>query len=590
MKSRCARRCFRFRSLQALLRQCLHTLALALGLLVSPAPGVAAELFVAPDGNNAGPGTKDKPFATLEAARDAIRAMKRSGGMPAGGVIVWIRGGDYPLARGFELTSEDSGTADAPIVYRAAAGQRVRLLGGRIVRGWKPVTDPAVLGRLDEKARPAVVQTDLRAAGISDFGRLQSRGFGRRTVPAHLELFFDGQPMTLARWPNEGAWERIAGFPQQAARNDDHGGTIGSLSEGFFYAGDRPQRWKSLDGIWVHGYWAWDWANSYESVASLDREKRLIKTAPPYGQYGFRKGQRFYFLNVLEELDQPGEWFLDRAAGILYFWPPKPLDAGEALVSVVESPLVSMTGVSHVTLRGLTLEGGRGHGVRIRGGAGCRVAGCLLRLLGNSGVSVEGGTGHGVVACDIENTGDGGVSLSGGDRQTLTPGGHFVENCHFQKQGRWSKCYVPAVLLAGVGHRVAHNLIHDHPHCAILFSGNEHLIEFNEIHHVALETGDVGAIYTGRDWTFRGNAIRHNFIHHTGGVGMGSMGVYMDDCVSGTEIFGNVFYKVTGRCSSAAAATTAWRTTSSWTAARRCSSTAAAWTSRPSGTTWSTTT
>jgi hypothetical protein len=92
--------------------------------------------------------------------------------------------------------------------------------------------------------------------------------------------------------------------------------------------------------------------------------------------------------------------------------------------------------------------------------------------------------------------------------------------------------------------RASHNLIHDHPHCAILFSGNDHLMEFNEIHHIALETGDVGAIYTGRDYTYRGNRIRDNFIHETGGVGMGSMGVYMDDCVSGTEIAGNIFYQV----------------------------------------------
>jgi hypothetical protein len=119
-----------------------------------------------------------------------------------------------------------------------------------------------------------------------------------------------------------------------------------------------------------------------------------------------------------------------------------------------------------------------------------------------------------------------------------------VENCHFARQGRWSKCYVPAVSLGGVGQRVSHNLIHDHPHCGILFNGNDHLIEFNEIHHIALETGDVGAIYTGRDYTCRGNRIRHNYIHHTGGVGMGSMGVYMDDCVSGAEIYGNVFLKV----------------------------------------------
>ena len=100
------------------------------------------------------------------------------------------------------------------------------------------------------------------------------------------------------------------------------------------------------------------------------------------------------------------------------------------------------------------------------------------------------------------------------------------------------------MLIGGVGQRASHNLIHDHPHCAILFSGNDQLIEFNEIHHIALETGDVGAIYTGRDYTFRGNRIRYNFVHHTGGVGMGSMGIYMDDCVSGTEIFGNIFYQV----------------------------------------------
>jgi hypothetical protein len=353
--------------------------------------------------------------------------------------------------------------------------------------------------------------------------------------------------MTLARWPNEGEFAQIAGYPEAADRPDDHGGRLGELPGGFLYGGDRPRRWQDTGDLWVHGYWAYDWANSYERVVALDRERRLVKTGPPYGHYGFRKGQRFYFLNVLEELDTPGEWFLDRRAGKLYFWPPPEGggkgDAG-AVLSVLDQPLVRLKETSHLILRGLWLEGTRGNGVEIRGGASNLVAGCRLRNLGNYGVVMEGGWGHGVTGCDVEDTGDGGVSMSGGDRQTLAPSGHFVENCHFQRQGRWSKCYVPAILMGGVGMRVAHNLIHDHPHCAILFTGNEHLIEFNEIHHIALETGDVGAIYTGRDWTFRGNRLRHNFIHHTGGVGMGSMGVYMDDCVSGTEVFGNIFYKV----------------------------------------------
>lgn len=203
-----------------------------------------------------------------------------------------------------------------------------------------------------------------------------------------------------------------------------------------------------------------------------------------------------------------------------------------------------MAGASNVVFSGVILEATRGNGVEIRGGSSNLIAGCVLRNIGNNAVVIESGTGHGVSGCDLLDEGDSGVSLSGGDRQTLTPGGHFVENCRFQRQGRWSRCYSPAIQLQGVGLRASHNLIQDHPHCAILFWGNGHQIDFNEIHHVALETGDVGAIYTGRNFTFRGNRIRNNFIHDTGGVGMGSMGVYMDDCVSGTEISGNVFYRV----------------------------------------------
>ena len=533
--------------------------------LLVAAPTLQADFFVSPTGVDTNPGTKAKPFASLETARGAVRRLKAQGKLPRGGVTVWLRGGDYPRTNALELSAEDSGTPNAPIVWRAWKNETVRLLGGRKLNGFEPITDAAMLAHLDEKAKGKVVQLNLRSLGITNFGEMKSRGFGRPVAVAHCELFFGGKPMTLARWPNEGEFTQIAGYP--ATQRDEHGGQLGALTNGFTYPGDRPRRWQDTSDLWAHGYWAYDWANSYEKVASLNVELRLVKTAPPYGHYGFRKDQRVYFLNVLEELDQPGEWFLDRKAGVLYFWPPVDVESlnrstveparlhsrfndstvqrfNETLLSLLDQPFLKLTGVSNVTFRGLILEATRATAVEIHRGGSNRVSACLFRNIGNSSVVVEGGFGHGVIACDFENIGDGGVSLTGGDRQTLTPGGHFVENCHFQHLGRWSKCYVPAIHLQGVGLRASHNLIHDHPHCAILFWGNEHLIEFNEIHHIALETGDVGAIYTGRDWTFRGNRIRHNFIHHTGGVGMGSMGVYMDDCVSGTEVFGNIFYKV----------------------------------------------
>ncbi len=536
---------------------------LIVALLLAPPVCSAAEFFVAPKGSDANAGTKAKPFASLERAREAVRTRKSSQNAFRETITIWLGGGDYIRTNALELIAADSGTPESSIVWRAYKDEPVRLLGGRTLTGFTPVSDATARARLNEQARGQVVQLDLHTLGITNFGEMKSRGFGRPTVPAHCELFFDHRPMTLARWPDEGEFAKIAGYPAAADRKDEHGGKLGELPGGFLYAGDRPRRWQDTSDLWVHGYWVYDWANSYERVASLDVEQRLVKTAPPFGNYGFRKDQRFYFLNVLEELDQPGEWYLDRKTGVLYFWPPgsaaadvgprtinnesqraRASVAAEILISLLDQPLLKLTDVSQVTFRGLMLEATRGNAVEIRGGAGNRIAGCLIRNVGNSGVVIDGGTGHAVVGCDVSDTGDGGVSLTGGDRQTLTPGGHFVENCHFQRLGRWSKCYVPAVAMTGVGLRASHNLIHDHPHCAILYWGNDHLMEFNEIHHIALETGDVGAIYTGRDYTFRGNQIRHNFIHHTGGVGMGSMGVYMDDCVSGTEVFGNVFYKV----------------------------------------------
>ena len=516
-------------------------------VLLSLSPLASATTFhVAPSGSDANPGTEAKPFATLERAREAVRQVRQNSPLPGSGVTVQLSAGDHVRTNTFELSPIDSGTEQSPITWQARAGQPVRLLGARKLSGFQAVTNPTVLARLVENARSHVREVDLRALGITDFGEMHSRGFGRSAL-AHCELFFDGKPMTLARWPNEGEWERIAGFPNHGAQDDGHKGQVGKLENGFYYRGDRPRQWQDRDNIWVHGYWAWDWANSYERVVSFDLDQRWVKTAPPFGQYGFRKDQRYYFLNVLEELDQPGEWFLDRKTGRLYFWPPDASEGSaqkEILLSLLGGPLLQLSNVSHVTIRGLTLEATRGNAIEINGGSSNRIADCLIRNIGNGGITIAGGTSHGVSHCQMFDTGDGGVSLQGGERQTLVRGNHFVEHCHFARQGRWSKCYVPAVQMGGVGLRVSHNLIHDHPHCAILFTGNEHLIEFNEIHHIALETGDVGAIYTGRDYTYRGNRIRHNYIHHTGGVGLGAMGIYMDDCVSGTEIYGNVFYKV----------------------------------------------
>ena len=492
--------------------------------------------YIATDGNDNFSGTiantsdNDGPFATLEKVRDTIRKIKADGKMPAGGVIVNLREGIYELDKTFDLNARDSGSEKAPITYRAYKNEKVRLIGGKCIDGFKVIADKDILTGIDRSAHGKVLQTNLKSLGVSEFGQMISRGFGRSMQPAALELFYDGKPMQIARWPND-SWAKIASTP-----NGKDGGM-------FVYDGDRPKRWSKASDIWLHGYWTQDWADSYEKVERIDTGKRHIYTKKPHGIYGYKVGQRYYALNILEELDQPGEWFLDRDTGILYFWPPDSTGDGEAIVSTLNT-IMYLDGVNNISIEGISMECCRGTAVNIKGGKGNIIAGCTIRNIGNRAVSITGGTNNGVQSCDITETGDGGIVLSGGNRMTLEKGNHFADNNHISRFSRWCRTYRPAVMITGVGNTVSHNVIHDSPHNGIQLSGNDHLIEYNEVYDVCKETGDVGAFYMGRDWTMRGTVIRHNFFHDLHGpYTHGAMGVYLDDAASGITIFGNVFYK-----------------------------------------------
>jgi hypothetical protein len=492
--------------------------------------GYCAEVafFVSPQGNDGQPGTEARPFGTLEAVRDAVRKADHSQKM-----TIWLRAGVYERRAPFELTAQDSGTNGNPVIYRAWPGEEVRIVGGKRITGWEPVTDQAVLNRLVPDARDKVLQTNLKAAGLNDYGQVKGGG---------LELFFEDKPMTLARWPNEG-FVKIAGLVEPDTVNVR--GTKGSKTGKFMYEGDRPERWAGENDLWVHGYWFWDWSDERQKIESIDTEKRIISVVPPYHGYGYRIGQWFYGMNILAELDAPGEWYLNRETGVLYFWPPAPIEKGRAVVSVTDR-LVSLNSVSCMAIEGVIFEACRGTAIVMEDCMDTRIAGCTLRNLGGKAIQIEGGRGNGVVACDIYGTGSGGIGLQGGVRTSLTAGGHFAENNHIHHYGRWNRMYTPAIAIDGVGNRAAHNLIHDAPHMAIGFGGNDHVIELNEIHNVCLESNDAGAIYAGRDWTMRGTVIRHNYLHDiTGFRGRGCVGVYLDDMFCGTKIHGNVFYRVT---------------------------------------------
>jgi parallel beta-helix repeat protein len=465
-----------------------------------------ADLYVSLKGSDGNPGTKQKPFATLERARDAARSMKHDST-----ITVWLRGGTYLRSDTFTLSAADSGAASAPVVYRAVPGETARLFGGKALRGFK-------------KWRGPILRADLPRLGVTNFGEMSARGFGRSHV-AGLELFFAGRPMPLARWPNRG-WAHLSAA------------TPPNSTDQFAFEGDRPARWMKSPDAWVYGYWTYDWADSYQHVASIDMPRHTIRTDGPPPPYGYKAGQRWRVVNVLEELDEPGEWYLDRASGTLYFWPPAPLRSAEADVSLLEKPLVALIGASYVDFRDLKFEVARGDAIVITGGTHDVISHCLIANIGNRAVSIKGGSADGVEDSEIRGTGDGGILLEGGDRKTLTPAGHFAIRNHIHDFSRWSRTYAPAIQIRGVGNRAVGNTVDHAPHNAVLINGNDHLIEHNDLHTVAMETGDVGGYYLGRDWTERGNTVRGNFFHNLGTGDVNA--VYLDDCASGSIITDNV--------------------------------------------------
>lgn len=521
-------------------------------VLTSQSKHPTTEFTVAPGGSDSNPGSRERPFATLERAREAIRAARHA--VPRSACTVFLKSGTYERTSSFLLESEDGGDSLAPVRYVADRGAVVRLAGGKKIGGFRKITDARLLARMAPECSGHVFAARVAESGIHDYGRLRARGFGRPIAPSGLELFFNDIPMSLARWPNDG-WATI-------------GDTLpGSRETTFVYVGDRPRRWVQSPDVWLHGYWTWDWADSYARVAAIDTNRRTITTAAPHGVYGYTPGKRFYALNVLEELDSPGEYFLERETGVLYFWPPATLEGARVTASLVETPLIVLRNTHWITIAGLTIECTRGAGVEITGGDHNVVAGCTIRNIGTVGVSIgrlepelasriydstlyDGRAGHanGVQSCDISQCGEGGVILCGGDRVTLTPGGNFVDNSHITDVTRWSRTYRAGVYMWGVGNRVSHCLIHGLPHSAVFFWGNDHVLEYNEVYDVCGETGDAGAFYLGRDWTQQGNVVRYNYFHDVRGVEgqegfIDVMSVYLDDFACGTTVFGNVFVR-----------------------------------------------
>lgn len=480
----------------------------------------ATDFFVAPAGHDDNPGTKEQPFKTLAAARDAARKLP-------GEKTIFVRGGRYELERPLEL-----GVKDSAVMWRAFENELPVVVGGREITGFTTYQGGI-----------------LKASGI--------KGVYFR------QLFFDGKRQPLARYPNfdeknphGGGWAYADGKPVPMYQD-----VPGENKRTLHCKPGDARQWAHPEEGEVFIFPRYNWWNNIVRIQSVDTAAHVITLAGDCS-YVIRPFDRYYVQNLFEELDAPGEWYLDKKDWTLYFWPPKPLAGKPVYVPTMRTLLDIGAGTREVTFRGFAFECCEGTAITLRNTTNCLIAASVIRNVGDyhgNGISINGGSGNGVVGCDIHDTGSSGIAISGGDRITLTPAGNYADNNHIHHVG---VCYKQGVgiNLNGCGNRATHNLIHDGPRMGIMFAGNNLVIEYNEIHHMNLETEDTGAIYTGgRDWIgSRGSVIRYNYIHDMLGYGHDdkgvwhspyfSWGIYLDDNTGGVDVIGNIVARCSRAC------------------------------------------
>ena len=280
-------------------------------------------------------------------------------------------------------------------------------------------------------------------------------------------------------------------------------------------------------------------------------------------------GDRYFVENLLELLDRPGEWYLERQTGMLYYWPAKgPIGRSDVIAPVLrrvfqfEGDAAKGQVLTGVRFAGLTItctdyaldDGCTGYGmgtngtIYLRGAVDCEVRDCRFINHGTYAVCLIGGSGNKVVGNDIAHGAEGGIVI-------WNASGNTVSDNHIHHCGAAYK-HVAGVYLVGPGARdnvVSHNRVHDMARYGISLKnpGQHNSVEFNYLYNLNLETCDTAAIeVTQQDKTFRsGSVIHHNIVHDSIGFSsdmgkdlFGSSGIYLDSCAGGYTVHHNIIY------------------------------------------------
>ncbi len=510
-------------------------LAVAATLVSAPVYATEMVFHVTPEGNDAwsgkldapAPNGTDGPFATIVGARDALRALRQNKAL-TGSVRVWVHPGTYVINDALRFAPEDSGTKDAPIVYSAKQPGQTFVDGGRRITGWR------------EENGLWVADIPEVKAGTWDFSALWVNG--KRRHPA--------------RTPNPA--HEAGDYPAKTDFFYADGPVMEKNAEGkkvksntrFHFHPEDVQQWSTLEDAIVVVFHSW--ATSLHRIKSVDLDQHILEFTGParWPLCRWKDNQWFFIEHLFEALDQPGEWFLNRKEGKLFYLPFPDEDMQKAeVVAPVTKQMLILEGapkeghfVEHLSFEGITFQyaeqpiGPKGHSdgqaetsltsaVECIGARHCRIENCLIQRVGGYGVWFRTGCQDSTLQhCEVTDLGGGGVRI-GECASAATPEEAceriLLDNCYLHDGGRVFR----SAIGVWIG-RSSYNTVRHCDVCDFRYSGfsvgwswgyaessaHHNIIEYNHIHDCGKgQLSDMGGIYTLG--VSPGTVLRNNYIH-----------------------------------------------------------------------------
>ncbi|MEG1441985.1 MAG: right-handed parallel beta-helix repeat-containing protein, partial [Oscillospiraceae bacterium] len=522
-------------------------------ITIKPAyPTIKREIYVSKTGNDANDGSINSPYLTLNKAIEKYKllTLKEKNEWTA----IYIREGRYDILTPLSLTGEVFGeNGSAKLFIGAYNNEKVVLGNGKYVDGniFKQVTntntDGATFGRINKNALGKIYYCDY-----SDLGITKLNGFSYGNAGAVPVLTFNGENQVLSRYPNSGE-NYISNVLQSGF---DGNGNMTTNAE-FIPDDKRPFNWEDTGTIGIKGQLSVTWFVNHMQ-ASFDKVKQSItvpanqtvtkvdKTCWPIStnlkNHPEDKAHFFYY-NVFEEIDMPGEWCGDDKNQRIYFYPPTQ--------DILADDTIGITGecgdykfkfnrVKDIVINGISFEFVE-KGIEATECNNLLVQNCNFKNIQAMGVAFKFCKLSGVIYSDFRDC-TRGISIVGEKSQVsnLVASRNFVQNCHFN--GISANCI-------GIGETcgniISHNLAENHMSSfTTIFGGSENVIEFNESRAGVLQGNEGNNIYIDGQYVSRNNHIRYNYIHDNSpddkNIILGGA-FAVDDMGEAQFIYGNIF-------------------------------------------------